>query len=1118
MDNETNMKNAANLGNVLSALFYSFIGAALLIQHKDISLTTFDRRIISQATIDGVDIGLRTGLYYQAAGLGVIIFLLSFILLHIGFKMITNGLPNLESAATLFHTLSLFGIITLVFYLFGVPARINLLFLLTFQGFIGLLFFIIVVVNHYSWNRIPKLLADWNFLIWLFLQSFVPMFYLAYISKRLDYPDRSLVVYYAIGFFTTLLGSLVVSASLNRSKHWTEKQIIGLLLGCSIPIFISPIFLPLANELYLIFNQKGIFLLSPQKILLILCVLSLIGVIVLYVRNRKKTDFLSESIIGRFYYPIFLIMLVAISYQPPKQVGPPPELFESGNPGIAIDQLFRYGKIPILETFNAHAVSELYAPFLFSVINGYQGWGSFVYNTFLDKLIYVLIAYFFLRKLVSSNLAMLTLVFFPIGILTGQLLPEYYIMALISVIALHRVMKVPSFPNYLLFCFLIFFTFVWRFDIGASAIPAAIITLGLYWILYKKKWDLKNLIVSGIIIGGFWLAAFVLLAFIKDVPLLFRLKELMSVVSSNQIWGYSSLGDADTLNYYLFYFLVPALVIGLIGFLWVRTKVGNHVDPAVFTSLNFLLFFTLFNFPRGLVRHTLVEDTPLFLLGFIAVPIACIPYLGKSARRNLTHYVKFAAIGISFAIIILGIMYGTKMNDQSLFSKTVDRFGTFSDYLTENKKVSRYFEKEEYKNQTYGGLKVLFDQTLDPAETFIDFSNAPMLYLYTNRETPMYINQTPAFLSDELAQSSFLKEIKSYSIPYVVFADERGFPGIDGVPNHIRAYRVAEYIYQNYTPFVELNGFDVWVNKADKIKMEKKLNDLKQTTNVFALYHPNDNPPGNMQNKDIKKMTESTGGLLMETGKIDPQIYGLLDRAGLESIPVVDTSKYELELEYSSREGGNIQVYYLLGDSFTDENSMTVPVQGSMAKDKRNLNLPYLGVLKDIRIDMPNNDTFVLHSLKLIEKTNSFQRMKKSFTETTNVGWVPYFWGEEDSLSAKNSAPVQFGISGKQTLVPGEKKVIPVNQSFDKTHGNYIHLRVKTSTIGTDFPVVFEYGEDGDEISGAYQFNVKADGKYHDYLIRASSQYNWYLKKIQYVTLEAPVELQLESIAVMQGD
>ncbi|WML41232.1 hypothetical protein RCG19_06140 [Neobacillus sp. OS1-2] len=1121
------LQKSMSIGELMTALFLSLIMADSLFKAKGrFLLHTFDGRVISEASIAGIDIASRTSIFYQVVVIGTISFLFG-LFLQIMIRTASKKLLRASASGSVFifethffHTLSLFGVITFVFKLFGVESKTTINLILYLQLIIFCILILKLFATKFEWTRISQFLSEKYFGIWLFLQPFVITFYSEYFGKGFfEYQTGNLSVNYFFGFVINFLFIFVVFSLVVRKNKLDIKQAMGLISISSFPIFISPLYLPLANEMYLILNQNEVFIFSPHKILFILIVISILGAGIIYLIGKRKAAIAPlKSVLSNFYYPMLLVMLTAILFQPPKTIGPPIELFESGNPGVAVDQFFKYGKIPILETFNAHALSELVAPFLYSIINGYQGWESFLYNTVFDKTIYFLIGYFFLRKLISSELALLTLGFFPLTILSSQLLPEYYIMGIIAVFALHKLMKKPSFNNYLLFFFVLFFTFLWRFDIGASAIPAAVISLVLYFTLYKKRWHIKEAILAGVCTGGLLVLAFILLAISKDVPIIFRSKELLSVVSSNQIWGFSTLGDNHKLNYSLFYIITPSLSVLLFCYLIVRTKWVEKIHPIMFTSISFLLLFTLFNFPRGLVRHSLVENTALFILGFTAIPLAYLPYLIKSKGLAFHHFIKFSAIGIAYSFVILGTMYGTKIEDQSLIGKTMDRFITFSDYIAEDKKVNRYPEPEEYKIRTYGALKGLFDLTMEPHETFIDFSNAPFLYVHTNRETPMYINQTPAFLSDEISQNSFLKEIQAYSVPFVVFAAQRGFLGIDGVPNHIRSYRVSEYIFNRYTPFVTLNGFDVWVSKDKKSTIENKIKHLSQKINELSLYQPDNNNSKEWEAFDIKNIKETDKGTTFDTGNNDPQIQGIFDITGLENYQLKDDSKYELEIKYSTKKVGVIQIYYLLNGTYSDEDSSTIKINGPISYATTKVEIPYLGLLKNMRIDPPDNDRFVIHSIKLIEKPNQYKKITKSYNEMTNVGWVPYLWGEKDTLHAKDLSPVQVDLSKRGLQTSHETETFQINKSFDRKQGNYVHLKLKSRQIGDDFEAELKYGEDPHTDSSGYLFKIKADGEYHDYLIRVSSQYNWYLSLVKYASITSHQAIEIKKVEILKGD
>lgn len=1121
MFKEINIKKSISFGKIITAIFYTTIIIALVLKKKSsFMLQSFDRRIISEATISGIDVGLRTNLVYQSVAVAVLSFVF-FFLIFLGIDWVLTkvykqtGKGNLDFEAKFFQILSLIGVITVVHGMFGSHTRTTLLLLFCIQVLLGVISIMKLISIKLCWRKLTSYLSNRYFIIWLLLNSFVFMFYLGYIGRKIPiFTNVPQALYYVIGFILNFIVFFALFSVLIR--RFKEEFAQHLIITCALPLFISPIFFPLSNEIYLIFNQKEIFFITPKGLFLSFILISIAGTGAIYFISRRKTNIHIQSVLGNVYYPLLLIIFTSIVFRPPVTISPPGELFESGNPGIAIDQLFRYGKIPLLETFNAHAVSELAAPFLYSIINGYQEWGSFLYNTLFENLVYIVIGYYFLRKLISNELALLSLSFFPFGYLSDYLLPEYYSMGLLGVFVLHRVIQSPSLKSYLLFCFALFFTFLWRFDLGASVIPAAMITLGLYWILYRQKRNLKNLIISGVITGGFWFLAFIILSYLKDVPVVFRLKELLAVVSSNQIWGYRSLGDADKLNYSLFYIIVPAITVLFFGYLLIKTSLYNKYKPEVFSTISFLLLFTLLNFPRGLVRHSLIENTASFIVGFLAIPLAYLPYLIWSKKSNTSKYAMFTFVGIVYFFVVVLSVSGMKMSDNSLVAQSIKQFSSFKHHEKAEKKINRYVEPIDYTIGVYGGLKDLFDQTMEPDETFIDFSNAPYMYVHTKRETPMYTNQTPVFLSDETTQRSFLEEIKPYSIPYVVFADKSGYLDIDDVPNHIRSYRVSEYIYNHYVPFINVNGFDVWVEKDKKALIESKIRDLPKKTNEIIVYN-SESSNSKIGMLDVNGFKETEEGLELETGSVDPQISNLF--SDLEEVPLLANSLDELEIEYSTKKGGNIQIFFLLNNnSYNDYESTDISSSSFETKKSKKIVIPFAGRLKDIRLDPPVNDTFVVHSVILRSKSNEYKPLKVPTYEDTDIGWVPYYWGEKDTLNAKNKAAIQTNITNNQIVAPGISKNYSVDASLNKKKGNYVHLRLKSNEIGESYKVTVEYGSGEDSLKGGYSFNIVADGSYYDYLIRVSSQYNWYRSSIKSIVITSEKETVIDQVNILKGD
>lgn len=1110
--------------SAMSAFFYSLIIITLFVKYKNSTvLSTFDKRIISQATIDGVDIAARNSTYFQVLLVGILSFILFSFLFSLVKKWIVKN-PSSEHPfifeETFIHILSLFGIVNVVFGLLGSAQKVTIAFILMFQILILIVTFLKMVAIRNSWTAVNSVLSERYYIIWLFLMSFVVSVYTLYFGKGfLPIVDGitplllQMVVYVAC-FLIFLFLTLILCVNLLETGLPENKNTLKTLISGSFPLVISPIFLPVSNELYLIFNQHEIFLSSPRVILWPLLGSSLIAVIILVSFLRGKNN-LGYSIIEKGYFPISLINFIMIAYQPVKEIGPPIELFESGNPGIAVDQLFRYGKIPLLETFNAHALSELVSPILYAVLNGYDDNAIFIYYTVFNYVLYIIIAYFLLRKLISSELAFLTLLLIPFSMLTSYILPEYYLFAAIAVFALHKIMKKSNFKTFLLFFFILSLTFVWRFDLGAGAIPAAVISLVLYNFLYKKKWYFKEIILSGLCVGVFWGGGFILLALIKGIPVMFRIKELLAVVSSNQVWGFSTLGDMGKVNYSLFYFILPTAIVLILGYILVK-KLKSETNPVVFTTLIFLILFSLFNFPRGLVRHSLVEQTPLFLLGLIAIPIIYLPYLIWERSTSFKRFSGFAFSTVAYAFLVIGIMYGTRSGDDSLLSKTALKVSEFSDYENFGTKVDRYQLSDEYINEVYAGFKYILDETTNTEETFLDFSNAPYMYIHTNRETPMYINQTPVFLSDEYTQDAYLKEIQSYSAPYAIFANELGFRNVDGVPNHIRSYRVAEYIYNHYVPFIKLNGFDVWVDKDRKEEMESKLMGKNEIVE-YVLLDENQTSLEALSVHDLEKAEKSNFRISYETGSKDPQIANFFTAAGQSKIPLKDTSQQELEIEYSSKKGGEMQVFYLIGSAYNDVDSSTVSLEDGTRQTLK-IDVPVNGMLYDLRIDPPSDDTFTIHSVKLKITNNIFKKLEYPIQEIVDIGWVPFLWGEKDTLEATVKAPKLVDVLSQKVTVDSSESIFPVNEVYEKVDGNYIHLRLKSNLVGDDYPATISYGSSLHDELGSFTFNIKADGNFHDYLIRPSSQYNWYQYEIDNITLTTNQETTLENLSILKGD
>ena len=137
---------------------------------------------------------------------------------------------------------------------------------------------------------------------------------------------------------------------------------------------------------------------------------------------------------------------------------------------------------------------------------------------------------------------------------------------------------------------------------------------------------------------------------------------------------------------------------------------------------------------------------------------------------------------------------------------------------------------------------------LSPDETYLDFTNQTTTYAWTGRRNPAFIVQSPAMLSGEVTQREFIREIESdiTKVPIVIMPTENGrylSLHLDGINNNIRHYLVAEWIYNNYRPFIKYNSFtSVWVLNSRYDEFYKK---LKSRVNGVEFDKPSSVAPDN---------------------------------------------------------------------------------------------------------------------------------------------------------------------------------------------------------------------------------------------------------------------------------
>jgi len=104
-----------------------------------------------------------------------------------------------------------------------------------------------------------------------------------------------------------------------------------------------------------------------------------------------------------------------------------------------------------------------------------------------------------------------------------------------------------------------------------------------------------------------------------------------------------------------------------------------------------------------------------------------------------------------------------------------------------------------------------FVQTLPPGSTWFDFSNSPSLYFLLDRQCPTRQHQVPFYESEAEQREVIATLERDRSIRAALIACPGGDNAIDGVPNHVRAPLVWQYLQTHFKPAHDSDGVIFWI-------------------------------------------------------------------------------------------------------------------------------------------------------------------------------------------------------------------------------------------------------------------------------------------------------------------
>ncbi len=812
------MRNQINTKSGLIAGFITCLITYTILNFTDFTINEYSKLYISQATLDNVEIGKRVSLFFRAIIIGFICLPIFYILLErikIKWKISEKELVPLS-------IVSFIGIFTLFTDVIGIESNSTIKFILIYALFAILT----LLLERKNKTTFPSL---FHHPILISSSILIISGILLLLNGKTNFREVGIVGY----FISNIILSIVIQLIQSR-KQINSKIIFWYLLPlCFIPVFIFG-----AIETAFFVKLKFNFFV-PLKMIFIVLILITYLIYLIFPINQKLKVKSNYQLTANYFIPAALISTILFIFYHP-YIEQSKEMFELANPANAQLKIFKFNEIPFIDFMTSHMFSEQFYGIIFNSIFGYSGTLDFQTYSVLGIILYYLLIYYFLLKIIKSPLYILILLLlFPFLLI---LLNHFLIFTILLFYAATRIVKNQKTLNYFILLATIVFLFIWRLDTGAAGLLALLFYFPIILFTTKEKLNHASLFkASGYILCVVIGFVCIVLLFKSSNYLINNFQNALHYASANQAHGYTHITSIYPHQFYIIHLLIP--LISLLGILIsiYSLRTNSHLENrftkySLQTSI-FLFLVYLANYQRGIVRHGFLEnnDTMIASTFYIALVLFIVAFIPTNSK--LTRSALFYSLG--FLLILLFQYFPINQGANSIDSiLTHSKIKKIDCYFQKANFKGKSIENPEFARENYRSFKSFLDKNLADNKTFMDFSNTPMLYYYCQRNVPSYFCQNLQNTIDDFSQFQHIKTIPTSKVPVVVYSNypTTWFDRTDEVPNAMRQYLIAEYIYKNYKPYGIINKHSIWISKKSNIKNDGIEKDTLITLPQFYHY------------------------------------------------------------------------------------------------------------------------------------------------------------------------------------------------------------------------------------------------------------------------------------------
>lgn len=734
-----------------------------------------------------------------------------------------------------------------------------------------------------------------------------------------------------------------------------------------------------------------------------------------------------------------LLSLYYFTAIPPLSINAGTELFEQANHGMLANDLLAWGRFPMINSFDAHTLYSSLGCILYGVVNGDILGASYFGYSFVWLLPAVICTFLIYKNVFDKYFAFLLIVLAPYAFTST------INMGVISIVALLYAVRKKTFSSFLWLLLSVVIGLVYNIPSGYSYGIASVFIILIILIrgmVKERKYtsELNKFIKALGVFITITGGLYIGICLQQHLNPIKRALEFISIAASTNNWTYATLGDSTTSTFGLLYSILPLIVIVCLA--WLVTHFKN--EPLYYVSSALLLAY-VFNITRTLQRHSLAENNVTYVIGPSLLGIAM--FLAWIAPKD-----KRTVVVVSSVLVLTVIFNINTLQNANTVAKTaletVCNSSIYYDGPTEKvTRVNLTPPMEEHK-----AVLNMINSIIPEGETYLDMTGNTMLYALSGREKPVYANQSVTELSGEYSQKRLVEEVEEDYEGICDFAlVNLDFPAIniDGVNGRYRYYVVFEYLYDNYRPLCKTGNYVLWVRNS-------RYDDFKFTDEVQIDKISFDPPVCCAPVTDVNW----TNGIL--NGNPNHMLFARNEAEDLINAKVV----------YSSSDSANVTNIIVNEDwvRIETDKDASIFADGITAADVQ----PIISADYDYY----------------------------GLTHSTDIGQIPYLWGQYDKKKSWNNALVQADYT-TQGEVGNETQ----------RNAKYVLITLETETDGSAV-LAFQNAE-GDNVS-EFHFTLKKGT--NRYMIRCSTDWWWNRNVIVSYSVAADVEIAFDSINFLVGD